>query len=390
MKTIYRLSELLTADKEFAVGGTWEGGPGDVKVPSKKLGFEFRRLKRGQSNGVEQVTLQCGAKSVVILPTRGMGIWQATSNDVRFGWDSPVAGPVHPMWVPVNEPSGIGWLDGFDEMMVRCGLASNGAPEFDEAGRLAFPLHGRIANLPACNVEVELDEEAGTIVVRGTVQENRFHFQRLELQTEISMTVESNEISIVDRVTNLSDRPANFQMLYHNNFGSPVLEKGSSFLAPIKKLVPRDEHAASGMESWNKFGGPDSCYAEQVYFMELGSDESGYATAALLNADRSRGVSICYDTAALPCFSLWKNTVGVADGYVAGLEPATNFPNPRSFEESNGRVVGLSPGASHEIKFAIGMLTKNDDVAQAVAKIEALSVDQPEVHQHPLGEWCSV
>ena len=62
-------------------------------------------------------------------------------------------GPVHPKFVPLAEPSGVGWLDGFDELLCRCGLVSNGAPEFDERGQLRYGLHGRIANLPARKVE---------------------------------------------------------------------------------------------------------------------------------------------------------------------------------------------------------------------------------------------
>ena len=51
---------------------------------------------------------------------------------MELGWKSPVHGPVHPNFVPLNEPSGLGWLDGFDELFVRCGLESNGAPDFDD------------------------------------------------------------------------------------------------------------------------------------------------------------------------------------------------------------------------------------------------------------------
>ena len=38
----------------------------------------------------------------------------------------------------MGEPSGLGWLDGFDELLVRCGLESNGAPEFDADGRVVY------------------------------------------------------------------------------------------------------------------------------------------------------------------------------------------------------------------------------------------------------------
>ena len=55
---------------------------------------------------------------------------------------------------------------------MRCGLESNGAPEFDdETGRLKYPLHGRIANKPAQSVVVTVDDETGEVAVTGVVSE---------------------------------------------------------------------------------------------------------------------------------------------------------------------------------------------------------------------------
>jgi galactose mutarotase-like enzyme len=375
--TIHNLSQLAQATSLNLTGG------------SKTLGFELQRLGHGLGAGLDRVTLVCGSTKIDVLPTRGMGIWQADNNGVRFGWDSPIEGPVHPMWVPIAEPGGLGWLDGFDEMMVRCGLASNGAPEFDEQGKLVWPLHGRIANLPASDVQVDIDEDAGRIAIRGTVNENRFHFQRLQLQTEIALQVDSDEIEIVDRVTNLSARPAVFQMLYHNNFGPPILESGTQLFAPIKKLVPRNAHAAAELNQWNQYGPPNPGSAEKVYFMELAGDKDNWSIAVLANSDRSAAASIRFDKTHLPCFSVWKNTVGPSDGYVTGLEPATNFPNPRSFEESHGRVVPLAPGESCEFQLNIGMLTNAASVQQAIEQVDALSSDEANVMEQPHPDWCA-
>ena len=294
------------------------------------------------------------------------------------------------MWVPVSEPSGLGWLDGFDEMMVRCGLESNGAPDFDESGSLRFPLHGRIANLPASNIDIDIDESAGRIAIRGTVHENRFQFRRLQLQTEIALHLDSDEISITDCVTNLSNRPASCQMLYHNNFGPPILEPGSQVFAPVKKLVPRDAAATAGLNDWNRFRSPDPGRAEQVYFMELAADSDHNSLVLLTNSDQSKAVSIRYDVINLPCFTIWKNPVGEADGYVCGLEPATNFPNPKSFEESRGRVIRLAPGKSRTLSLNIGMLVGSDRVRSMRDEVEDLSVAEPKVSSQPTTDWCSV
>ena len=89
---------------------------------------EFSVHKSGLSAGVEMVTINNGAMQIHVLPTRGMSIWRASCGEEIIQWQSPIRGPVHPSFVPVSEPSGIGWLDGFDELLVRCGLESNGAP----------------------------------------------------------------------------------------------------------------------------------------------------------------------------------------------------------------------------------------------------------------------
>ena len=84
---------------------------------------------------------------------------------------------MHPSLVNLGEPSGLGWLDGFDEMLARCGLESNGAPDFDEeTNQLKHPLHGRIANRPAHEVTLTIDTDKKEMTLVGVVEETRFHF----------------------------------------------------------------------------------------------------------------------------------------------------------------------------------------------------------------------
>jgi len=88
-------------------------------------------LRTGLSQGVDLLTVSNGIFELDILPTRGMGIWQGHAGDIRLGWDSPVKGPVHPAFVNLEERGGTGWTAGFDEWIVRCGLAWMGAPSTD-------------------------------------------------------------------------------------------------------------------------------------------------------------------------------------------------------------------------------------------------------------------
>src|ERR1700740_2851694 len=87
-----------------------------------------KALRGGRSDGLELIEIDNGALRVALLPQRGMGIWKAWLGDLELGWRSPVRGPVHPSHVPLFDPNGLGWLEGFDELLCRCGLTSNGAP----------------------------------------------------------------------------------------------------------------------------------------------------------------------------------------------------------------------------------------------------------------------
>ncbi len=219
--------------------------------------------------------------------------------------------------------------------MVRCGLENNGAP-YEGHG-----LHGRIANIPAHHVSVHVDDAPPhAITVEGRVAESTLFFTQVEMTTKITTEPGSNRLVVRDEFVNRSDSPGSMQLLYHWNFGPPYLGEGSEFAAPIETLAPRDPRAAEGLDHWQTYGGPEPGFAEQAYFARLRGEGPEGRTLALLKARGDRkAVVLRFQTSQLPCFTLWKNTRGLREGYVTGLEPATNYPNPRPFEESRGRVV---------------------------------------------------
>ncbi|HUP81818.1 MAG TPA: aldose 1-epimerase family protein, partial [Pirellula sp.] len=313
-----------------------------------------------------------GSVIATILPDRGMGIWKCWSDKVEFGWQSPVAGPVHPSLVPVHDSTGSGWLEGFDELLVRCGLHSNGAPEFAENGTVRYPLHGRIANLPAHQLDIQVDTESGIMDVIGVVSESRFLVYSLELETRYRFRVDSRVIEIVDTVTNRSSQPDSMQMLYHINVGQPILQSGSAVHAAHRCLAPRDARAAESIDTWNQCDGPTSGFQEQVYFIDPIADNQYWSEALLASLDGTLGFAVHFDTRTLPFMSLWKNTASVEDGYVVGLEPATGFPNTRSFEVRNGRVVVLLGGESKTFRVKLQPLTTANEVTQSRSRIETL------------------
>jgi galactose mutarotase-like enzyme len=320
-----------------------------------------------------------------------MGIWQAFQGDLRLGWQSPVNGPVHPSLVPLSEASGLGWLNGFDELLVRCGLESNGAPEFNENGSVRYGLHGKIANIPAYKVEVSVDGDSGEITVTGVVDEARLFFNKLRMTSTYTTKAGQPGFAVTDTIENISAEPSELELLYHINFGVPLLEPEAKVVLPVKKAAPRDEVAVGNLSEWDTYGPESPGSPEAVFFFDLAADGDGNTQALLRNAAGSQGVSLRFNKSQLPYFTLWKNRQAAIDGYVTGLEPAINFPNTRSFEKEKGRVAVLQPGESRT--FQITLEAHPDAASVAAAEQAIANLEQhvtPEVLRQPNPDWSPV
>ena len=121
-----------------------------------------------------------GKLQIGVIPTRGMGILSVMMDGTRvLGWDSPVKDMVHPSLVNLNSRGGLGWLDGFNEWLCRCGMEWNGQPGTDrfinnmgEESTMELTLHGRIANLPAQEVVLIAQRDPPyRLTLRGIVHE---------------------------------------------------------------------------------------------------------------------------------------------------------------------------------------------------------------------------
>ncbi|MBC2605575.1 aldose 1-epimerase family protein [Pelagicoccus albus] len=337
-----------------------------------------KTLRGGTQEGVELVEIDNGKLSFAVLPTRGMGIWKGKCGELELGWNSPVKNPVHPTYVNALDNGGIGWLRGFNEWIVRCGLSSMGAPGKDvivdnngNALEAFLPLHGNIANLPAHTLSIEITEEE--IILRGTVDETMMFGPALRLETEIRTSFGSSSLSIIDTVTNLGDNPTEHELLYHVNYGAPLLEQDAKFSAPFKQLAPRDPRAAEGIDVYDHFDAPLPGFVEQAYFFELAGKSGSKETLAMLkNAAGDQASLVRFSLKDFPCFTLWKNTAGQNDGYVTGLEPSTNYPNTRRFEREKGRIITLAGGESRKTTLVVEALDTKKAIKSVEAEIKAL------------------
>ncbi|MDR3404616.1 MAG: aldose 1-epimerase family protein [Chthoniobacter sp.] len=362
---------------------TWEqsGHFGGAKGPA----WSVRKitLHGGKQEGVDIVIIDNGAIKISVIPTRGMGVFSVTSGDVRLGWDSPVKEVVNPRNINLQSRGGLGWLEGFNEWLVRCGLESNGHPGTDkfinnvgEEATMDLTLHGKIANIPASEVEVIVDSAPPyRLRLRGRVDERMFYGPKLELQTEISTEAGSKSFRIQDVITNRGAQEQEFELLYHTNYGRPLLEEGSTFLAAASRVTPFNDHAARDIAHYSEYAAPTPGFVEQVYCLQPIADKDGHTLIALQNKAHDRAVSLAFSVKDLPYVTLWKNTNAEGEGYVTGLEPGTNFPANRRIERAHGRVPKLAAGASHSATIDFTIHTSAEETKHLEDQIATLQGD---------------
>jgi hypothetical protein len=363
-------------------------GPNDVGLPQGEFSLVKRTLRGGPRDGLHVVEIDNGALRATVLCDRGMGIWRVWAGDLELGWPSPVKGPVHPKYVPLDEASGIGWLSGFDELLCRCGLEFNGAPEWSSDGKLLHTLHGRIANRPAHFVSATIDADRKQISVTGVVDEARLFGNSLRLTSTVQTEFGSPKLTIVDEISNPWSLPADLELLYHINVGPPLAAEGSTFDAPVEVMAPRNEVAVAALDTWRTYGPGRPGAPENVLYMELATDAERNTCVLLTDPAGQRGVSLRFNRAQLPYFALWKNPISYSDGYCTGLEPCLNFPNVKSFEQAHGRVAKVAPGETRRFEIEIEVHTDAASMRKVQARIADLSRNvQTEIFRRPRPQW---
>jgi hypothetical protein len=123
----------LTSTRENLHVDQWEVAGKEV-TPACPTAWSVRKqtLHGGKQEGVDVVVVDNGKLRFTVVPTRGMGVLAVTLGDMRLGWDSPVQEVVHPNWINLQSRGGLGWLEGFNEWLCRCGMESNGHPGTDK------------------------------------------------------------------------------------------------------------------------------------------------------------------------------------------------------------------------------------------------------------------
>jgi hypothetical protein len=349
------------------------------QITSQELGIKSpvpfrittRRLHGGRQEGVTVIEIDNSKMKIRVVPTRGMAPLDAVSGSIRLGWQSPVKEIVNPAFINMESRGGLGWLDGFNELVVRCGYEWTGHPGMD--GDEMLTLHGRAQNTPATDVRITIDEAAPhAIRVSGVIREQMFKKVNFATRTELITLPGSNSFRLHDVLTNQGDYAKEYQVIYHSNFGPPILGKDAKFSAPVQEVSPFNDYAKKDLATWKIYRGPTRGFDEMVYNVRPYGDSAGNTLAVLSNAQGNKGVSMGFNIRQLPVFSLWKNTDTNGQGYVTGLEPGTSFAYPRVLQRKLGLVPQIPAGGTRTFDVSYTLLDSPSAVRGALSRVAAI------------------
>ena len=320
-------------------------------------GFSRTIAGDGLENGVEIIEMRSGAGlRVGVCPSRGMDVVFAELNGVNLTWRHP-NGAIAPAFYGADN---FDWLRGAPGGLVTtCGLNSFGPP--CETDGEKWGIHDRIAYIPARDVAAQTlwhDDENCEFRLSGRVRQTRLFGADLELCRTLSIKLGENRLLLRDEIRNNGFEDAPFCVLYHCNFGYPLLEAGAQVLLD-SDATARDEEAARGLESWSNVEAPQIGFKEQVFFHRLRS-HGARGCVALWNEARQIGVQLGFERAQLPFFTQWK-MLG-AGAYVMGLEPSNAPLASRAELLERGEMPILAAGAAREFEIEFDFVTQKPRV----------------------------
>lgn len=326
-------------------------------------GIETSILDNGLGKGSRIAWINTGSGlRFKVLIDRAMDISDAFFNENSLAWHSAL-GVVNPQPFSNN---GVEWLRTFGGgLLVTCGLTHVGGPESDDFGDRG--LHDQISNTSA-QIEsiIQPDPVMGKfdMSITGIIQQGHPLGLNLVMRRTISAVLGESVIKIKDEIVNRGNTPAPHMLLYHCNFGWPLVDEGSEIIWS-GKWTPRESGSQNQIfKEGNNFrtclppidahlGG-----GEEAVFIDVDADSEGICKSGIRNKKLGLDLTLEFKKDQLPWLTNWQHW-GKGE-YVMGLEPGTNPPVGQKKARETGTLIFINPGEKKEYDLTISVLNTKE------------------------------
>lgn len=323
-------------------------------------------FSEGRAKGLEFVEVNNGnGLRFSLLIDRNMDIYKCEYKGINLSYitKNPVTAPGLYSWVDEDA-----WLRAYNGgLLVTCGIASAGASCIDNGEKLG--IHGKIGSYPAEGISSEAFWEGEDYIIRisGKNYETKFFGENLLLHREIKVKTGENKIYLHDRVENLGFQSSPIMMIYHMNFGFPLLDEGAKIFINSINNIPISEESKIKAKQQYIVEPPQHNIKENVYFHMMDNSKR-YGLASVYNPnilDKGLGIYIKFDLENLPYLNQWK-MMGEGE-YVVGLEPSNCMTLGRNKERERGSLQQIKPGEIKDFILEIGIVEDLNELKNIIS-----------------------
>ena len=292
---------------------------------------------RGEQMHIAEFYNAAGLRFTVV-PDRCMDVFDLSYKGVNLSFQSKNGLTSPQAYTPADGEFAEQWPAG---MLVTCGLGNVGGHS-TEGG--VFPTHGRISHVPAKNFGTRTFWDGDNYVPRaaGEVHQTKMYSRHLSLQRTIETGLNDKVIKFHDIITNFDAADEPYMMLYHFNFGYPLLQADSCVETSKADLTAGNDMS----NDYHHMMAPVDGRGEEMYY---------------------RTNLVAFDTKNLPNMLQWK--MMKSHDYVLALEPCNTWGMNRKEATDAGNIAVLPAYSPVENHLELGVL---DGVTEIRAFIKNL------------------
>jgi len=310
---------------------------------------------RGEQMHIAEFYNAAGLRFTV-MPDRCMDLYDLSYKGVNFSFQTK-NGMLSPQgYCPTDGEFGEEWPAG---MMVTCGLDNVGG-HCHEGGE--FPTHGRISHMPCKRFGTRAHWEGNNYILRanGEVHQGKLFGRHLSLERTIETGLNDKSLKIHDVITNHEAEDEPYFLLYHVNFGYPIVQMDSVAAFSKGETIKFTPNADDPIHMSAPIDGK-----EEELFFHLTEGDKAYAV--IYNERLELGAYVAYDTKYLPRLLQWKSMK--SHDYVLGLEPCNTWGVNRAQALKEGKAAILPAYSSVETDLEIGILDGAKEIQAFLKKL---------------------
>ena len=319
-------------------------------------GITETRLCGGRGEGIRMYQFyNTAGLRFSAIPDRGMDLFDFSYKGMNLSFQSK-NGLVSPHAFSAAEGEFTNqWSGG---LLCTCGLDNVGGHCVEDG---IYPTHGRMSWMPAehSGSRAYWDNNDYMLSAHGQVRLAQLYGRNLTLDRTIQTTLYGKSLHIQDKISNWESAQSSFMLLYHCNFGAPLLAPQSLVYTNSKVTIPLNDQSVDP----HCMTAPVDGRGEELY-LHSNHPKRGYAM--LMNPDFELAVYVSFDSTHLPNMLEWKNMR--SGDYVLALEPCNTFAINRSQAAKASKLAILPAFSFIDIDLEIGVLDGTEEIKRFIAE----------------------